>query len=86
MAAPDFADRTDFEVADGVHQVRGFGLSNTTLVEGKTGVIAIDPLISAIDPLISAGGRGAGRESGRCSACCSACWDAPDPDFALATR
>lgn len=36
-----------YEVTDGVYQVRGFDLSNMTLVEGKTGVIAIDPLISA---------------------------------------
>ena len=36
-----------FEVTDGIYQVRGFDLSNITLVEGDTGVIVIDPLISA---------------------------------------
>jgi linear primary-alkylsulfatase len=35
-----------FEVAEGIYQVRGFDLSNITFVEGKTGVVAIDPLIS----------------------------------------
>ena len=36
-----------FEVCDGIYQVRGLDLSNMTLVEGDTGVIVIDPLISA---------------------------------------
>lgn len=36
-----------FEVTEGIYQVRGFDLSNITFVEGETGVIAIDPLISA---------------------------------------
>jgi alkyl sulfatase BDS1-like metallo-beta-lactamase superfamily hydrolase len=36
-----------FEVTEGIYQVRGFDLSNMTLVEGDTGVIVIDPLISA---------------------------------------
>ncbi len=36
-----------FEVTDGIYQVRGFDLSNMTIVEGTTGVIVIDPLISA---------------------------------------
>ncbi|MEU4690890.1 alkyl sulfatase dimerization domain-containing protein [Actinoplanes sp. NPDC023714] len=35
-----------FEVTDGIYQVRGYDLSNMTLVEGDTGVIVIDPLIS----------------------------------------
>uniref|UniRef100_UPI003B3AC724 MBL fold metallo-hydrolase n=1 Tax=Pseudactinotalea sp. TaxID=1926260 RepID=UPI003B3AC724 len=35
-----------FEVVDGIYQVRGFDLSNITFVEGSTGVIVIDPLIS----------------------------------------
>ena len=35
-----------FEVTDGIYQVRGLDLSNMTLVEGETGVIVIDPLIS----------------------------------------
>ena len=36
-----------FEVTEGIYQVRGLDLSNITFVEGDTGVIAIDPLISA---------------------------------------
>ncbi|SOC86916.1 Alkyl sulfatase BDS1, metallo-beta-lactamase superfamily [Curtobacterium sp. 314Chir4.1] len=36
-----------FEVVDGIYQVRGLDLSNVTFVEGDTGVIVIDPLISA---------------------------------------
>ncbi|NEW59181.1 MBL fold metallo-hydrolase [Nocardia cyriacigeorgica] len=36
-----------FEVTDGIYQVRNFDLSNMTLVEGRDGVIVIDPLISA---------------------------------------
>ena len=36
-----------FEVTDGIYQVRGADLSNMTLVEGDTGVIVIDPLVSA---------------------------------------
>ncbi|MCU1447127.1 alkyl sulfatase dimerization domain-containing protein [Cryobacterium sp.] len=36
-----------YEVTTGIYQVRGFDLSNLTLVEGDTGVIVVDPLISA---------------------------------------
>jgi len=36
-----------YEVCDGIFQVRGLDLSNMTLVEGESGVIVIDPLISA---------------------------------------
>ncbi|MFE6858241.1 alkyl/aryl-sulfatase [Nocardia sp. NPDC057668] len=36
-----------FEVAEGIYQVRNLDLSNMTIVEGDTGVIVIDPLISA---------------------------------------
>ncbi|MGW5641650.1 alkyl/aryl-sulfatase [Saccharopolyspora sp. NPDC003752] len=35
-----------FEVVPGVYQVRGFDVSNMTLVEGEQGVVVIDPLIS----------------------------------------
>ncbi|NUS42642.1 MAG: MBL fold metallo-hydrolase [Mycobacteriaceae bacterium] len=35
-----------YEVVPGIYQIRGLDLSNMTLVEGKTGVIVIDPLIS----------------------------------------
>jgi alkyl sulfatase BDS1-like metallo-beta-lactamase superfamily hydrolase len=35
-----------FEVVEGIYQVRNFDLSNITFVEGDTGVIVIDPLIS----------------------------------------
>jgi alkyl sulfatase BDS1-like metallo-beta-lactamase superfamily hydrolase len=36
-----------FEVVPGVYQVRGYDLSNVTFVEGRRGVIVVDPLISA---------------------------------------
>jgi alkyl sulfatase BDS1-like metallo-beta-lactamase superfamily hydrolase len=36
-----------FEVTTGIYQVRGMDISNMTIVEGDTGVIVIDPLISA---------------------------------------
>ncbi|MER5630537.1 alkyl/aryl-sulfatase [Streptomyces nitrosporeus] len=36
-----------FEVVPGVHQVRGLDLSNITFIEGRDGVIVVDPLISA---------------------------------------
>ncbi|MEU1282494.1 alkyl sulfatase dimerization domain-containing protein [Streptomyces sp. NPDC005805] len=36
-----------FEVVPGVYQVRGFDLSNMTLIEGERGVFVVDPLISA---------------------------------------
>ncbi len=35
-----------FQVADRIYQVRGFDLSNLTIIEGERGVIVIDPLIS----------------------------------------
>ena len=36
-----------FGVTNGIYQVRGMDLSNMTIIEGDTGVIVIDPLISA---------------------------------------
>ncbi|CAG2151195.1 alkyl/aryl-sulfatase [Cupriavidus numazuensis] len=36
-----------FQVTDHIYQVRGFDLSNMTIVEGNTGVILIDPLLTA---------------------------------------
>jgi alkyl sulfatase BDS1-like metallo-beta-lactamase superfamily hydrolase len=36
-----------FEVVEGIYQVRGLDLSNMTVVEGDTGIIVIDPLISS---------------------------------------
>ena len=36
-----------YEVCPGIYQVRGLDISNMTLVEGDTGVIVIDPLVSA---------------------------------------
>ena len=33
-----------FEVAPGIHQVRGYDLSNMTLIDGQTGWIVVDPL------------------------------------------
>lgn len=35
-----------FEVAEGIYQVRGLDISNTTFIEGDEGVIVIDPLKS----------------------------------------
>ncbi|MCH9669798.1 MAG: MBL fold metallo-hydrolase [Actinomycetia bacterium] len=35
-----------YEVVEGIYQVRGLDLSNVTFVEGDTGVIVIDPLVS----------------------------------------
>lgn len=35
-----------FEVVGGVYQIRGMDLSNMTLIEGDTGVIVVDPLVS----------------------------------------
>jgi alkyl sulfatase BDS1-like metallo-beta-lactamase superfamily hydrolase len=36
-----------FEVTKGIYQVRNFDLSNITFIEGDTGYIVVDPLISA---------------------------------------
>ncbi len=36
-----------FKVTDKIYQIRGFDISNMTLIEGKSGWIIIDPLISA---------------------------------------
>ena len=35
-----------FEVVPGIYQVRGYDLSNVTFIEGKTGWIVVDPLIT----------------------------------------
>lgn len=35
-----------FKVAEGIYQVRGMGLANMTIVEGETGLIVIDPLLT----------------------------------------
>jgi alkyl sulfatase BDS1-like metallo-beta-lactamase superfamily hydrolase len=35
-----------FEVTDGVYQVRGYDLSNMTLIQGRSGWILVDPLTS----------------------------------------
>ncbi|HET9649677.1 MAG TPA: alkyl sulfatase dimerization domain-containing protein [Microlunatus sp.] len=36
-----------YEVSEGIYQIRGFDLSNMTLIEGDTGVVVVDPLVSA---------------------------------------
>ncbi|MEV7510170.1 alkyl sulfatase dimerization domain-containing protein [Streptomyces sp. NPDC091201] len=41
------ADHGLFEVVEGIYQIRGFDLSNMTVVEGEQGVLVIDPLVSA---------------------------------------
>ncbi len=38
-----------YEVVEGIYQVRGLDLSNISFIEGDTGVIVIDPLISHRD-------------------------------------
>jgi alkyl sulfatase BDS1-like metallo-beta-lactamase superfamily hydrolase len=35
-----------FQVTDGIYQIRGFDLSNMTVIEGDRGIIIVDPLIS----------------------------------------
>ncbi|GIE89710.1 alkyl/aryl-sulfatase [Actinoplanes regularis] len=35
-----------YEVTEGIYQVRGLDISNMTIVEGDTGVVVIDPLLS----------------------------------------
>jgi alkyl sulfatase BDS1-like metallo-beta-lactamase superfamily hydrolase len=35
-----------FQVTDRIYQIRGFDISNMTLIEGEQGVIVVDPLIS----------------------------------------
>ena len=35
-----------FEVVEGIYQVRGLDLSNVTFVEGESGLIVIDTLVS----------------------------------------
>lgn len=35
-----------FEVCESVFQVRGYDISNITIIEGETGIIIIDPLVS----------------------------------------
>ncbi len=35
-----------FQVADRIYQVRNYDLSNMSIVEGDTGIIVIDPLVS----------------------------------------
>ncbi|MEU9321581.1 alkyl sulfatase dimerization domain-containing protein [Streptomyces sp. NPDC048295] len=41
------SDHGLFEVVEGIYQVRGFDLSNMTIVEGERGVLVIDPLLCA---------------------------------------
>ena len=35
-----------FKVVDGIYQIRGLDISNMTIIEGESGIIIIDPLIS----------------------------------------
>ena len=35
-----------FKVVDHIYQLRGFDLSNITIVEGDSGIIVVDPLIT----------------------------------------
>jgi alkyl sulfatase BDS1-like metallo-beta-lactamase superfamily hydrolase len=36
-----------FAVAEGIYQVRGFSVSNMTIIEGKTGIVIVDTLASS---------------------------------------
>ncbi|KAJ5904481.1 hypothetical protein N7504_006864 [Penicillium tannophilum] len=36
-----------FKVVEGIYQIRGFDLSNMTVIEGKQGIVVVDPLTSA---------------------------------------
>uniref|UniRef100_UPI003F490B11 alkyl/aryl-sulfatase n=1 Tax=Cupriavidus yeoncheonensis TaxID=1462994 RepID=UPI003F490B11 len=36
-----------FKVTDGIYQVRNLDLSNMTIIEGKQGIVVVDPLVSA---------------------------------------
>ena len=51
-----------FKVTDRIYQVRGFDISNMTLIEGDSGLIVIDPLIST--ETARAGARSLPRASG----------------------
>ncbi len=42
-----YADGGLFEVCDRIYQVRNLDISNITFIEGDTGVIVVDPLVSA---------------------------------------
>jgi alkyl sulfatase BDS1-like metallo-beta-lactamase superfamily hydrolase len=35
-----------FKITDGIYQVRGYDISNITFIEGKSGIIVVDPLVS----------------------------------------
>ena len=55
-----------FEVTSGVYQVRGYDVSNMTIIEGKTGRIVVDPLTTQRDRRrrVAAGREDARREAG----------------------
>ncbi|MEC5386643.1 alkyl sulfatase dimerization domain-containing protein [Uliginosibacterium sp. H3] len=36
-----------YQVADGIYQIRNLDLSNMTIIEGKTGITIVDPLVSS---------------------------------------
>ena len=40
------AEQGLYEVVEGIYQVRGFDLSNVTFIEGDTGVLVLDPLVT----------------------------------------
>ncbi|MFW0787764.1 alkyl sulfatase dimerization domain-containing protein [Gordonia sp. CPCC 206044] len=40
------AEQGLYEVVEGIYQVRGFDLANMTLIEGDTGVLVLDPLVT----------------------------------------
>ena len=56
-----------FKVVEGLYQVRGIDLSNMTILEGDTGLIVVDPLLSVgngegrAGPVLSASSTKTGR-------------------------
>ena len=56
-----------FQITDRIYQVRGFDISNMTLIEGDRGLVVIDPLIStevaraALELYFAAPGTAAGH-------------------------
>ncbi|MGC5257089.1 alkyl/aryl-sulfatase [Gordonia sp. DT218] len=40
------AEQGLYEVVEGIYQVRGFDLANVTFIEGDTGVLVLDPLVT----------------------------------------
>ena len=46
-----------FKVAERLYQVRGFDLSNMNIIEGDSGLIVMDPLITTVSSFTTSTGR-----------------------------